>query len=179
MPHRITQCYLPPGRGDIPAHSAASRCLYLYGRELQQNLFVCLCDKHTGEPCKSGWTDWNAAWEQTRVGPRNHDGGPNPLTGKALQGKCDGHPFDNGRVQSSRPLDATNRNVRRILVRGSMPPCRLRRRKFWKFDYEMVHSEVYLNKYVVSTAPFSTPARPDCSQNINIENCFFLHVFAF
>jgi len=28
----------------------------------------------------------------------------------------------------------------------------------WKFDYEMVHSEVYLNKYVVSIAPFSTPA---------------------
>ena len=25
-----------------------------------------------------------------------------------------------------------------------MPPCRLRRRKFWKFDYEMVHSGVYL-----------------------------------
>ena len=34
-----------------------------------------------------------------------------------------------------------------------------------KFDYEMVHSEVYLNKYVVSIAPFSTPACPDCSQN--------------
>ena len=49
---------------------------------------------------------------------------------------------------------------------GSVPPCRLRRRKFWKFDYEMVHSEVYLNKYVVSIAPFSTPACPDCSQNI-------------
>jgi len=31
----------------------------------------------------------------------------------------------------------------------------------WKFDYEMVHSEVYLNKYVVSIAPFSTPACPD------------------
>jgi len=30
----------------------------------------------------------------------------------------------------------------------------------------MVHSEVYLNKYVVSIAPFSTPACPDCSQNI-------------
>ena len=58
------------------------------------------------------------------------------------------------------------RNVRRILVRGSVPACRLRRRKFWKFDYEMVHSEVYLNKYVVSIAPFSTPACPDCSQNI-------------
>jgi len=38
-----------------------------------------------------------------------------------------------------------------------MPPCRLRRRKFWKSDHEMVHSEVYLNKYVVSIAPFSTP----------------------
>jgi len=36
----------------------------------------------------------------------------------------------------------------------SMPPCRLRRRKF---DYEMVHSEVYLDKYVVSIAPFSPP----------------------
>ena len=49
---------------------------------------------------------------------------------------------------------------------GQCPPCHLRRRKFWKFDYELVHSEVYLNKYVVSIAPFSTPACPDCSQNI-------------
>ena len=30
----------------------------------------------------------------------------------------------------------------------------------------MVHSEAYLNKYVVSTALFSTPACLDCSQNI-------------
>jgi len=37
----------------------------------------------------------------------------------------------------------------------------------------MVHSEVQLNKYVVSMAPFSTPACPDCSQNINVENCSF------
>jgi len=76
---------------------------------------------------------------------------------------------------------ATIRNVRSILVRGSMPPCRLRRRKFRKFDYEMVHSEVYLNKYVVSIEPISTPACPDCFQNItyiNIENCFFAY-FAF
>jgi len=36
-----------------------------------------------------------------------------------------------------------------------MPPCRPRRREFGKFGYEMVHSKVYLNKYVVSTAPFS------------------------
>jgi len=48
----------------------------------------------------------------------------------------------------------------------SMPPCRPIRRKFRKFDYEMVHSEVYLNKYVVSIAPFSTSACRDCSQNI-------------
>jgi len=45
-----------------------------------------------------------------------------------------------------------------------MPPCRLTRSKFWKFVYEMVHSEVYLNKYVVSIAPFSHPYS---------ENCFF------
>jgi len=45
----------------------------------------------------------------------------------------------------------------------TVPPCRLGRRKL---DYEMVHSEVYLNKYVVSIAPFSTPACRDCSQNI-------------
>ena len=40
-----------------------------------------------------------------------------------------------------------NRNVRMILVRGSMLPCRLtclRRRKFWKIDYEVVHS-AFLN----------------------------------
>ena len=63
-------------------------------------------------------------------------------------------------------VNDADRGVRRILVRGAMLPCRLRRRKFWKFDYEMVHSEVYLNNYVVSIALFSTPACPDCSQNI-------------
>ena len=66
----------------------------------------------------------------------------------------------------SKPPPNTYRNVRRILVRGSMPPCCLRRRKFWKFDYEIVHSEVYMNKYVVSTAPFSTPACRYYCQNI-------------
>ena len=33
---------------------------------------------------------------------------------------------------------------------GQCPPGRMRRRKFRKFDYEMMHSEVYLTKYVVS-----------------------------
>ena len=48
----------------------------------------------------------------------------------------------------------------------------------WKYDNEMVHSEVYLNKYVVSIVPFSTPACPDCSQNITYKHRK-LHVFAF
>ena len=66
-------------------------------------------------------------------------------------------------------------------LRGSMPPCRLRRRKFWKFDCEMVHSEVYLNKYVVSIAAFSTPTCPDCCQNLTYtkKTAPSLHVFAF
>ena len=51
-----------------------------------------------------------------------------------------------------------------------MPPCRLKRRKFRKFDYEMAHSEIHLNKYVVSIAPFSTPACPDCSQNSALDS---------
>jgi len=46
---------------------------------------------------------------------------------------------------------------------GQCPLAALRRRKFRKFDYEMVQFEVYLNKYVVSIAPFSTPACPGCS----------------
>ena len=61
-----------------------------------------------------------------------------------------------------------------------MPPCRLRRRNFWKFDYEMAHSEVYMNKYVVSLAPFSTSACPGCSQNIQktvVFACFRFLIF--
>ena len=56
-------------------------------------------------------------------------------------------------------------------LRGSMPPWRLRRRKF---DYEMVHSEVYLKKICGQhIAPFSTFACP----NINIKTALFWHVF--
>jgi len=58
-----------------------------------------------------------------------------------------------------------------------MPDCRLRQRKFRKFDYEMVHSEVYLNKYVVNIALFSTLACPDCSQNVNILLFIFSSIF--
>jgi len=60
----------------------------------------------------------------------------------------------------------TARNVRRILVRGINAPLPPEAKKVLKIDYAMVHTEVYLNKYVVSIAPFSTPACPDCSQNI-------------
>jgi len=45
-------------------------------------------------------------------------------------------------AQQQRRRRASFKHVRRILVRGSMPPCRLRRRKFRKSDYEMAHSEV-------------------------------------
>jgi len=60
----------------------------------------------------------------------------------------------------------TARNVRRILVRGINAPLPPEAKKMLKIDYEMVHTEVYRNKYVVRIAPFSTPACPDCSQNI-------------
>ena len=58
------------------------------------------------------------------------------------------------------------RNIRMILVEGVIAPLPLETKKILKIYYKMVHSEVYLNKYVVSIAPFSTPACPDCSQNI-------------
>ena len=83
--------------------------------------------------------------------------------------------LDNWQAQTQGVNTETSQNVKYELCSGtsagfwlvgSMRPCRTRRRTFWKFDYEMVHSEVYLNKYVVSIAPFSTPACPDCSQNI-------------
>jgi len=44
----------------------------------------------------------------------------------------------------------------------------------------MVHSEVYLSKYVVSIASFFTPACPDCSQNIHktaLFACFRILIF--
>ena len=41
----------------------------------------------------------------------------------------------------------------------------------------MVHSEEYLNKYVVSIASFSTPACPDCSQKLLFFACFAFYFF--
>jgi len=65
--------------------------------------------------------------------------------------------------------------VHRILLGGSMLPCRPRRRKCWKFGYEMVHSKVglYLNKYVVSIAPFSYPAFTPTPHSENWSFCMF------
>jgi len=69
------------------------------------------------------------------------------------------------------------------LVRGVNAPLPPEAKKILaKFDYEMVHSEVYLNtKYVVSIAPFSTPACPDIALKIYQKHrkLLFLHVFAF
>ena len=68
--------------------------------------------------------------------------------------------------RDDRDGNMTARNVRRISVRGINAPLPPEAKKMLKIDYEVVHTEVYLNKYVVSIAPFSTPACPDCSQNI-------------
>ena len=93
--------------------------------------------------------------------------------------QTDGHTDHATCICSNRQyLAVVLRGVRRILVRGSMSPCRLRRRIFWKCDYETVHSEVYPNKYVVSIAPFSTSACPDCSQNI-LKTAVFFACFRF
>ena len=67
---------------------------------------------------------------------------------------------------------------------GSMPLCRLRRRKFRKFDYEMVHSEVYLNKYVVSIVnnnhhQLEQPVITHITSPHSIQKTAFLQVFAF
>jgi len=43
----------------------------------------------------------------------------------------------------------------------------------------MVQSEVYLNKYVASIAPFSTPACPDCSQHKHRKLTGLLCMFRF
>jgi len=53
------------------------------------------------------------------------------------------------------------KGVRRILVEVSVPPCRLRRIFFENLTTKwciLTYELVYLNKYVVSIAPFSTPA---------------------
>ena len=101
-----------------------------------------------------------------------------PFSGNWLR-VCTREPHENSMTAYTRgSIRLSNPGgVRRISVRGLMSPFRLRRRKFGKFDYEMVHSEVYLNKYVVSIAPFSTRACPDCSQNIqqNALFCMFSH----
>jgi len=78
------------------------------------------------------------------------------------------------RLFANSPADATTKGVRRILVRKVNAPLSPEAKKILKSDYKMVQSEVYLNKYVVSIAPFSTPAFTP-----NSENCSFLAYFRF
>ena len=59
---------------------------------------------------------------------------------------------------------AGSKGVRRILVRGVNAPLTPEANKILKSDHEMVHSEVHLNKYVVSS---------------HSENCSFFASFAF
>ena len=60
-----------------------------------------------------------------------------------------------------------------------MPPCRLRRRKFWIFDYEMVHSEVYVKCGQHSAVLYTCLPWLLSKYNINIENCSFFACFRF
>jgi len=63
------------------------------------------------------------------------------------------------------------KGVRRILVRGGQ--CPLAACGEENFDYEMVHSEEYMNKHVVSIAPFSTPAFTPHPHSENCSFCMF------
>ena len=68
-------------------------------------------------------------------------------------------------------VSPNTKSVRRILVRGVSAPLPPEAKKILKFYYEMVHSEVYLDKYVVSIAPFSPPPIR--------KTALFLHVYTF
>jgi len=61
-----------------------------------------------------------------------------------------------------------------------MHPCRPRQRKFRKSDYEVVHSEVYLNKCAQHFAVLYTCLSWLLSKcHINVENCSFFACFRF
>jgi len=40
--------------------------------DLLLHTVVCLSVGHVCEPCKNGWTDWDAVWGLIRVDPGNH-----------------------------------------------------------------------------------------------------------
>jgi len=66
------------------------------------------------------------------------------------------------------------RKVCRILVRGQCPLAARSEENFENLTTKWcILKYNYLNRYVVSIAPFSTPACPDCSQNIHRNLLFF------
>jgi len=71
------------------------------------------------------------------------------------------------------------KGVRRILVRGSMPPCAWGEENFENLTTKWcIHFEVYLNKYMVSIAPFSTPAfTPPPVRKLLFFACFRFLIF--
>ena len=79
-------------------------------------------------------------------------------------------PTYSGKSHQERPQD---------LVRGvNSPLAAWGEIFFWKFDYEMVHSEVYVNKYVISIAPFSPPpVRNSPIQKTALFACFRFLIF--
>ena len=79
-------------------------------------------------------------------------------------------PTYSGKSHQERPQD---------LVRGvNSPLAAWGEIFFWKFDYEMVHSEVYVNKYVISIAPLSPPPiRNSPIQKTALFACFRFLIF--
>ena len=71
------------------------------------------------------------------------------------------------------------KGVRRILVRGSMSPCAWGEENFENLTTKWcIHFEVYLNKYMVSIAPFSTPAfTPPPVRKLLFFACFRFLIF--
>jgi len=55
----------------------------------QSSSVVYLSVSHSSEPCKNGWTNQDAIWDEDSGGPRNHvlDGGPDPPRKGASWGK--------------------------------------------------------------------------------------------
>ena len=63
-------------------------------------------------------------------------------------------------------LCLTNKGVRRILVRGSMPLAAWGEENLENLITKWcILKYIWINNYVVIIAQFSTPACPDCSQN--------------
>ena len=89
---------------------------------------------------------------------------------KSTASRCVDSGYRNDPQRSSCSSNTCNQERPQDSAEGVNAPLPPEAKEFLKSDYEMVHSEVYLNKCVISIAPFSTPACPDCSQNVTYKH---------